>query len=104
MSPRLPLQEGKFATIVSVYVPLMNKPKLARIKFYEKFHTILASMPKADKLIALGDFNVRVGTDQAAWRGALGSHGTADAMTMVQYSYITAPNTGSSRQTPYSAS
>ncbi|BHF61790.1 hypothetical protein SprV_0100476700 [Sparganum proliferum] len=75
MSLRFPLQERKFATIVSVYVPMMTKPEVARIKFYEDLQAILASMPKADKLIALGDFNTRVGTDHAAWSGALGPHG-----------------------------
>ncbi|BHF73881.1 hypothetical protein SprV_0401696500 [Sparganum proliferum] len=59
---------GKFATIVSVYVPLMTKFEVASVKFYKGLHGIPASMPKADKLIALGDFYARVGTDQAAWR------------------------------------
>ncbi|VDL92711.1 unnamed protein product [Schistocephalus solidus] len=44
-------------------------------KFYENLHALLATVPKADKLIVLGDFNARVGTDQAAWHGALGPHG-----------------------------
>nr|VZI24392.1 unnamed protein product [Spirometra erinaceieuropaei] len=46
-----------------------------RDKFYEDLHALLASVSKADKLIVLGDFNVRVGTDHDAWRGMLGPHG-----------------------------
>nr|VZH91194.1 unnamed protein product [Spirometra erinaceieuropaei] len=46
-----------------------------RDKFYEDLHALLATVPKADKLIVLGDFNARVGTDHTAWRGVLGPHG-----------------------------
>nr|VZI39717.1 unnamed protein product [Spirometra erinaceieuropaei] len=35
----------------------------------------LSVFDRVDKLIVLGDFNVRVGTDHAVWRGMLGSHG-----------------------------
>nr|VZI41200.1 unnamed protein product [Spirometra erinaceieuropaei] len=47
----------------------------ARNKSYDDLHVFLASVPKADKLIVLGGFNFRVGTDHAAWRGVLGPHG-----------------------------
>nr|VZI47847.1 unnamed protein product [Spirometra erinaceieuropaei] len=58
MSLRLPLRRGgKFATIISAYAPPMT------------------SSDAADKLIVLGDFNARVGTDHTAWRGVLGPHG-----------------------------
>ncbi|BHF78925.1 hypothetical protein SprV_0602204200 [Sparganum proliferum] len=75
MSLRLPLGRGKFVTILSVYAPPMTSPDTERDKFYEDIHTLLATVSKADKLIVLGDFNVRVGTDHAAWRGVLGPHG-----------------------------
>ncbi|VDL95999.1 unnamed protein product [Schistocephalus solidus] len=56
----------KFATIISAYAsPIMNSDA-AKDKFYEDLHALLATVPKADKVIALGDFNARVGTDHAA--------------------------------------
>ncbi|VDL96928.1 unnamed protein product [Schistocephalus solidus] len=47
----------------------------AKSKFYEDLHVLLATVPNADSLTVLGDFNARVGTDHIAWRGALGPHG-----------------------------
>ncbi|VDL95010.1 unnamed protein product [Schistocephalus solidus] len=38
-------------------------------------HALLATAPKVDKLIVLGDFKTRVGTDHPAWQGVLGPHG-----------------------------
>nr|VZI04400.1 unnamed protein product [Spirometra erinaceieuropaei] len=53
----------------------MTSPDDARDKFYENLHVLLATVPKTDTLIVLGDFKVRVGTDHAAWRGVLDPHG-----------------------------
>nr|VZI35331.1 unnamed protein product [Spirometra erinaceieuropaei] len=75
MSLRLPLWGGKFTTIISAYAPTMTNPDAVRDKFYEDLHALLATVSKADKLIVLGDFNARVGTDHTAWRGVLGPHG-----------------------------
>nr|VZI04729.1 unnamed protein product [Spirometra erinaceieuropaei] len=75
MSLRLPLPEGKFATIISAYAPLMTSPDAARDKFYEDLHALLATVSKADQFIVLGDFKARVCTDHAAWSGLLDPHG-----------------------------
>ncbi|BHF57857.1 hypothetical protein SprV_0100080300 [Sparganum proliferum] len=76
MSLRLPLRRGgTFATIISAYAPPLTSPMAARDKFYEDLHALLATVSKPDKLIVLGDFNARVGTDHTAWRGVLGPHG-----------------------------
>nr|VZI25651.1 unnamed protein product [Spirometra erinaceieuropaei] len=76
MSLRLPLRgRGTFSIIISAYAPPMTSPDAVKDKFYEDLHALLATVSKAEKLIALGDFNARVGADQAAWRGVLGPHG-----------------------------
>ncbi|BHF74782.1 hypothetical protein SprV_0501787000 [Sparganum proliferum] len=76
MSLRLPLRRrGKFATIISAYALPMTSPVEARNKCYEGLHGFLETVSKADRSIVLGDFNVRVGTDHAAWRGVLGPYG-----------------------------
>nr|VZI41170.1 unnamed protein product [Spirometra erinaceieuropaei] len=53
----------------------MTNPDAVRDQFYEDLHALVATMPKAGKLIVLGDFNARVGTDHNAWRGVLRPHG-----------------------------
>ncbi|BHF67333.1 hypothetical protein SprV_0301035900 [Sparganum proliferum] len=75
ISLRLPLRGTKFATIISVYTPPMTSPDTAREKFYEDMRALLATVSKADNLIVIGDFSVRVGTDRAVWRGVLGPSG-----------------------------
>nr|VZI41569.1 unnamed protein product [Spirometra erinaceieuropaei] len=76
MSFRLPLRGSKLATIFSVYsLPPMTNSGAARNKFYKDLHTLLAPVPKADKLVVLGDFNARVDTNPIVWIGLLGPHG-----------------------------
>ncbi|VDM00991.1 unnamed protein product [Schistocephalus solidus] len=75
MSLRLHVRGDKFATIISANASPMTSSDAAKDKFYEDLHALLATVPKADKLIVLGDFNARVGTDHAAWHGVLGPHG-----------------------------
>ncbi|VDM04042.1 unnamed protein product, partial [Schistocephalus solidus] len=53
----------------------MTSSDAAKEKLYEDLHALLATVSKVDKLIVLGDFHARVGTDHAAWQGVLGPHG-----------------------------
>ncbi|VDM02434.1 unnamed protein product [Schistocephalus solidus] len=55
----------------------MTSSDAVKDKFYEELHALLATMPEADKLIVLDEFNARVGTDHVTWRGVLGPHGLA---------------------------
>ena len=75
MTLRLPLQGNKQATLISVYAPTMTNPDEVKDKFYEELGSQISAVPKSDKLIILGDFNARVGTDHQAWDGIIGKHG-----------------------------
>ncbi|VDM00828.1 unnamed protein product [Schistocephalus solidus] len=55
MSLRLPLQGDMFATIIGTYAPPMTRSDAAKDKFYEDLHALLATVPKVDKLVVLGN-------------------------------------------------
>ncbi|BHF65114.1 hypothetical protein SprV_0200812300 [Sparganum proliferum] len=55
MSLRLPLRGGRFATIISVYAPPMTSPDVARDKFYEELHALLATVSKAVQTMLSGE-------------------------------------------------
>ena len=62
MTLRLPLSGKRHATIVSGYAPTMTNPDEVKDKFYN-LDSVISAAPRTDKLILLGDFNARVGTD-----------------------------------------
>ena len=61
----------RHATIVSAYAPTMTNPDEVKDKFYDDLDSVIS----AAKLILLGDFNARVGTDHQTWEGVIGSEG-----------------------------
>ena len=75
MTVRLPLPRKRFATLISAYAPTMTNPDEIKEKFYEDLRATISAVPRADKLIALGDFNARVGSDHESWEGVLGKNG-----------------------------
>ncbi|VDL99258.1 unnamed protein product [Schistocephalus solidus] len=68
----LPLQEENSTTSSAPTPPPspMTSSDAAKDKFYEDLNAHLAIVPKADKLIVLGDFKAH-----AAWQGELDPHG-----------------------------
>ena len=75
MKMRLPLCQGRQATILSCYAPTLLATDEDKDSFYELIDAEIQRVPAADKLILLGDFNARVGTDNVAWEGVMGRHG-----------------------------
>lgn len=74
---RLPLYD-KFLTLFSVYAPTLQAHPAEKGKFYADLHNLVQNVPANDKVIALGDFNARVGRDSEAWKGVLGMHGVGN--------------------------
>ena len=75
MHMRVPLKGKCHTTIISAYAPTMTNPEETKERFYADLEVLIASVPKEDKLIILGDFNARVGTDCQAWEGVIGKNG-----------------------------
>ena len=75
MTVRLPLPKNRYATLISAYAPTMTNPDEIKKKFYKDLQATVASVPKADKLVILGDFNARVGSDYSSWARVLGKNG-----------------------------
>ena len=66
---RLPLCEGRQATLFSCYAPTLLADDADKDSFYEMIDSEIQRVPTSDKLILLGDFNARVGVDSVAWGG-----------------------------------
>ena len=75
ISLRLPLRGNRHATLISAYAPTMTNLEETKDKFYDDLESLLATVPKEDKLLILGDFNARVGTDHKTWEGTIGRNG-----------------------------
>ena len=70
----LPLSGKRHATIVSAYDSSMTNPDAVK-DFYDDLDSVISASPRTDKLILLGDFNARVGTDHQTWEGVVGTEG-----------------------------
>ena len=79
MTMRLPFANGqKFFTIASSYAPTMTNPDEVKDKFYEDLNAIITTVPSDDRLIILGYFNARVGSDSTTWEGVIGQYGVGN--------------------------
>ena len=78
MSLRIPIDNDKFATVISAYAPTLNADDDIKETFYASHGGVLASTSADDKLVLLGDFNARVGRDCDWWRGAIGREGVGN--------------------------
>ena len=78
MSFRLPIQDNRFATVISVYAPTLLADAEVKEAFYSDLRNLLWQVKSEDKVLILGDFNARVGRDCNVWTGVLGRHGVGN--------------------------
>ena len=74
MCLRAPLSCGRFITVISVYAPTLGSNQKSIMAFFQYLCNCIISIPNADKILLLGDFIARVGSDYENWN-ALGQNG-----------------------------
>lgn len=75
MTLRLPLTHDKHCTIISAYAPTLYSDDDVKNRFYNMLDQTVSRIDKRDKLVLMGDFNARVGSDFQLWEGVLGRQG-----------------------------
>ena len=73
--------DGCTLTLISAYAPTLCSSDDDKEVFYDQLNGVIKEVPAANKLLLLGDFNARVGTDHESWDGVLGHHGVGNENT-----------------------
>ena len=77
MTMSIPL-EGSTLTIISAYAPTLAQSDETKDKFYGELSDAIENVPSSHKLLVLGDFNARVGSDHTNWENTIGRHGVGN--------------------------
>ena len=67
--------EGEGITIVQVYAPTDDKDNNTKEEFYAWLQEVIARTQRGDRVVVMGDFNVRVGNNVGRWSDVMGKHG-----------------------------
>ena len=74
MTMSFPL-EGSTLNIICAYAPTLAKSDEIKDSFYNALSDAIDEVPASHKLLLMGDFNARVGTDHISWENVISSHG-----------------------------
>ena len=72
-----PVAKERFATLISAYAPTLDAEHNIKEDFYSALDAILQKTTSTERLILMGDFNARVGTEHLVWGKVIGQHGVA---------------------------
>ncbi|KAJ0183487.1 hypothetical protein K1T71_001463 [Dendrolimus kikuchii] len=75
MTLKLHTSANKFLHLITAYSPTMMYSDEAKFQFYDDLRSVLQGIPANDKIVLMGDFNARVGTEHNIWKDVLGRHG-----------------------------
>ena len=67
-----------------MYAPTLDSNQESIMAFDQDLRNCISSIPNADKIWPLGDFNARVGSNHGNWN-ALGQHGIGKMKSNVFY-------------------
>ena len=73
----LPLDDFTL-TIISAYAPTLPSSDESKESFYGALIDAIKDTPSSHKLLVMGDFNARVGTDNSSWENVIGKHGVGN--------------------------
>ena len=77
MTMSLPLEDFTLS-IISCYAPTLPSTDDVKEDFYGALSDTIKGVPLSHKLLVMGDFNARVGTDYASWENIIGKHGVGN--------------------------
>ena len=77
MTMSLPLDDFTLS-IVSAYAPTLASSDESKESFYGALTDAIKGIPPSHKLLVMGDFNARVGTDSTSWENVIGKHGVGN--------------------------
>jgi exonuclease III len=77
MTMSLPLEDTTLS-IISAYAPTLASSDELKETFYNKLTDAINNIPFSHKLLVMGDFNARVGTDNTSWENVIGKHGVGN--------------------------
>jgi hypothetical protein len=67
--------KNQTVNFINVYSPTLHSTEDIKDAFYEAVDAAVGTVPPAEKLFLLGDFNARVGDDYEAWPSCIGRFG-----------------------------
>ena len=77
MTMSIPLDNFTLS-ILSVYAPTLASSNETKESFYDDLDKAIKNIPASHKLLVIGDFNARVGTDYKSWENIIGRHGVGN--------------------------
>ena len=70
--------EGNTLSIISAYAPTLPQSDEIKDSFYDNLNEAINKVPSSHKLLVMGDFNARVGSDHVSWENIIGTHGVGN--------------------------